>query len=1397
MKKRVLSALLALCLTLSLAGAAFAENEPSGDSSSAVSQAVSSVESEPQTQDETVSSGSVSGEDQTAAKTESTPASTQTPAASDVTEEEPESTVAPEATEEPEATAEPDATPAPTEDPEAEVTEKKETDGSVEYTAALETDGETMNVIVTAPEGAFAEGVQPKLRVTMLTAEDELNAVADKLKNAEVQCDGFAALDITFTDEATGKEVEPVKSVTVRIELPQAIVDSGIDLSTLAVQHLEEDENGNVQNVTEVATLDNGITLSEEAAAAVNEAAGVAPMSDMPAEEATASDAAETPAAVAEFEVDGFSSFTITWQVSGGKKATVTFKFWDSDNNTEIITSVDTPSFGNLSSGTTLTISQTQISALANTYNIPQTITVDGSTYTYTGATYGSYNWKDQWKDRGKITSLRVEIEKEWLGYSYSYYVNGGNDSLTAPEVRLNYEKKVAPLETFRGLDTKDTIDISLFDYEAMPSYGDGINSDHNLNFTDSNRGITGKNIGLMNSWTNGQSTQTPGGVLQNLVGANLENGYPELNYRYNKITYSESLAYLFNKNEIVNSQGQVIKQVYDGVNYLFQQDDNGYYYYDSGKNFAHLESDNTGNNFELYSVPRGSGDKASVTLAQFLPFNTLKNQTTGSGNNIEYALNEDSVDYHFGMNIGFDFIMPREGKVNGQDMVFNFEGDDDVWVFIDGKLVLDMGGIHDNYGGSINFATGEVKVDRVNTGRAGESSTEIRYTIKNLWKLLGATQEEFTYETHRLEFYYLERGAGGSNCLLKFNMPAIPSNSLNVEKKVTVNQPDALYILGNYEYQYQIVDNKGDTLVHEGDPYDVYTGAVKTDTRNVGEKDIFTLKAGERAVFTVGASGEPFAFLSDASSVEYRVRELLEDGYEIQYSGVKYSIIGQGGSTSTDTGDGGDAEETTPEGFKGYYSNSLKGSDGNGIVTFINELNAEKLSSLHITKQATPYTECGDKTFNMKVTVNGEPIPIGTKYYLVAEPEKTKTVTEEGIIPLKVDQEAVIVSEFVAGTTYTVTEQNADDYTVTYSGIAKKYEGDQQEDASAEFDTTQDGIGIAGKIKEVGSTHYITVTNSNFDFDTSLKIKKILQGYTTGDYNFSFTVQQVTDNGDSCGTTPDTSASGTTISVNADNSQNAEGTIYFAYKNEASTGTYYYKVQETVDTTTYPAVSFDDTYYIVTVSVTNNSATVTNVVKYTNGSESGIEYSKEEPLIFTNSLSSKLTVTKKVDGSMGDTSKEFTFKLKLTMNESSYTDELKAKKYDSPSSTGTDITLPYSTTNNGYEFKLSHDEKIVIDVPFDYTATIIEEVDDGYQVSTHTDPLDKETYAPNTDKTVTVVMDTDHEVGFKNTRNVVAPTGLEDNHTKPFGLMVGVAVMAGLALVGGAVVRRRRRWME
>ena len=133
MKKRVLSVLLALCLAGSLASTAWAAgDQATPETAEADTSAVVLNEEEEQQDETTASQEETSGEDSTAA---------------------------------------------PAEDPTAQVTETEADDGSVEYTAALETDGQTMNVVVTAPEGAFAEDVQPELSVTMLTADDELNAV--------------------------------------------------------------------------------------------------------------------------------------------------------------------------------------------------------------------------------------------------------------------------------------------------------------------------------------------------------------------------------------------------------------------------------------------------------------------------------------------------------------------------------------------------------------------------------------------------------------------------------------------------------------------------------------------------------------------------------------------------------------------------------------------------------------------------------------------------------------------------------------------------------------------------------------------------------------------------------------------------------------------------------------------------------------------------------------------------------------------------------------------------------------------------------------------------------------------------------------------------------------------
>ena len=169
------------------------------------------------------------------------------------------------------------------------------TDESVQYEAvATVADGKDVTVHVDAPAGALPDGVT--LEASSIGEQD---VVASTLDGADVDYDGFVALDVRFVD-ANGAEVEPSAAVDVSFDVPQAALGSDVNASSVSVQHFVEDEQGDVEKVETVA--DSGDvadgTVTVDGAQTMN----------------TDADAKSLDGTVrAEFTVDSFSTFTITW----------------------------------------------------------------------------------------------------------------------------------------------------------------------------------------------------------------------------------------------------------------------------------------------------------------------------------------------------------------------------------------------------------------------------------------------------------------------------------------------------------------------------------------------------------------------------------------------------------------------------------------------------------------------------------------------------------------------------------------------------------------------------------------------------------------------------------------------------------------------------------------------------------------------------------------------------------------------------------------------------------------------------------------------------------------------------------------------------------------------------
>lgn len=244
------------------------------------------------------------------------------------------------------------------------------------------------------------------------------------------------------------------------------------------------------------------------------------------------------------------------------------------------------------------------------------------------------------------------------------------------------------------------------------------------------------------------------------------------------------------NGSEIDNNKN--LSEYYNGLQFPFKQtkDKNGVitYSYDSGKDYAVYY------NFEkncFYESPEH-----------------IKNETTNDGTAPEdgfYPLNKPgdprkAVNMGFGTEFTIPFTLSKDGKINGQDITFNFTGDDDVWVFIDDYLVLDMGGAHRMASGTIDFAEKNVTVesaftpDKSTTAAWKDGATRANQTSEKRTKKFTQikTEGKNTFEdimaddskVHTLKMFYMERGMFDSNMSVSFTFSPIPSG-LTLSKDV------------------------------------------------------------------------------------------------------------------------------------------------------------------------------------------------------------------------------------------------------------------------------------------------------------------------------------------------------------------------------------------------------------------------------------------------------------------------------------------------------------------------------------------------------------------------------------------------------------------------------------
>ena len=936
------------------------------------------------------------------------------------------------------------------------------------------------NVVVTATAAKDVLPGNAEFVVTPIVQETDPdkyaeteNKLNEKAGEDGYEIAGFLAYDIYFQD-SEGNKIEPVDGfVNVSMHYTEPSVPEEVaqvtENGSEAAVFTEEDEFS--QNETTATQMD--ITMMH----LVEDENGNVNVVDM-TQEGNASVETDAVGSVqkAEFETTSFSTFTITWKKKKKIEGRLEINVIDTNGN-------------GIGSDKPINL-EYEREYLVNKV-VEEKCDIEG---------YSFYKAKVSSSPKAEGTVVKRIIFKDGENQYNSSDSGGKWENIGNNTVYFIYAKNPTTISTIDH--TKAGITMKMTNLVNGNNFSIGTDRNNLINF------------GPDSGYGDGKIKK---GLLKNLLD---NNGYP-----------------------ITTNNNKNIESLFSGktVNNLFSSDyynATGYYEYSSFKNYAYLGNASDFKVYDALGTPKNETGYF-YKRGNFMPYNPIEkgkfstntNQYDENGKKLadtdlakgkELYLSQGSIDYYFSMYMGANFIQPKDGnathKGSKAPMIYEFNGDDDMWVYIDNVLVLDIGGVHDAHSGKIDFSTGVVSwTDCVTNGNPDTESTNLKAIFQNAGIFPDGTNwvnnkvaEYFNgntfkdYTTHSFKMFYMERGAGASNLHMKFNIQVIPEGQVEVRKELS-NTDKEKYSNVKFAFQVYAQDilstdaNGNETYKDEyvllntkAKNKDTGTDIVFLNNEVINGKpynSVFYLKPDESAVFT-----------GLKANRKYYVKEIGVKSEEYDQVTINNTSYTEFNENSEQTGQIKD------------ISTDKKQVSQRPVVVYTNNCSAKNHRELQITKKMK-YNKVVVDTFSFEIKLsnsNGELVPYANGDYYLKDAENSEAnyyyydtegnlisngkqaiacgkTTDQGIVNGVPAGYTVAVTQLLSGTNFKVEEV----------GLTSNYNKPVKAVDRCKVATVTDADGEI----ELGIDAKVTITNEIKKLDEPeepfIKVTKTFEGLT------------------------------------------------------------------------------------------------------------------------------------------------------------------------------------------------------------------------------------------------------------------------------------------------------------